>query len=240
MNLISCKTGCLICGESLLYLEESVRVACYYCHQVCESDVKCVKGHFICDACHSLPANDFIEHFCLHSELEDPLEAALILMRNPKVKMHGPEHHFLLTAVLLSAYYNVQENFVAKEKQLKEARKRTEKIPGGFCGSHGNCGAGVGSGIFISLITGTTPLSESSWKLSNLMTARSLFSIAEHGGPRCCKRNIFLAIMETRNFLEENFDLVLSVDEKISCEFSSLNRECLQRKCVFYSNRLSL
>lgn len=237
-GLMDCKTGCLICGEKLVYLKQPERAACYYCHQVCESDIKCEDDHFVCDTCHSLPANDLIEQFCLSSKLEDPVEAALILLRNPKVKMHGPEHHFLVPAVLLSAYYNAEKNFLAKEKQIKEARKRAEKVPGGFCGSHGNCGAGVGSGIFISLITGATPLSGRDWKLSNMMTARSLLSIAEHGGPRCCKRNIFLSLLEAMDFLKENFDLGLSAITNIKCEFSLLNRECLQERCLFYEQNI--
>ncbi|VUT25840.1 MAG: hypothetical protein MOIL_01256 [Candidatus Methanolliviera sp. GoM_oil] len=59
-----------------------------------------------------------------------------------------------------------------------------QKNLGGFCGYHGDCGAAVGTGIFISLITDATPLSKHEWKLSNLMTAKSLLSIANHGGPR--------------------------------------------------------
>jgi hypothetical protein len=34
---------------------------------------------------------------------------ALNLMKNPQIKMHGPEHHFLVPAVLLAAYYNTQK-----------------------------------------------------------------------------------------------------------------------------------
>ena len=54
----------------------------------------------------------------------------------------------------------------------------------------------MGTGIFISLITDATPLSKEDWGLANRMTAASLNTIAEHGGPRCCKRDSFLAIMD--------------------------------------------
>jgi len=64
-------------------------------------------------------------------------------MKNPKIKMHGPEHHFLVPAVLLSAYYNKKKDSRKKEDKIKEARKRAEKILGGFCGSHGICGAAM-------------------------------------------------------------------------------------------------
>ena len=85
--------------------------------------------------------------------------------------MHGPEHHFLVPAVLLSAYYNKKKYSRKKEDKIKEARKRVKKILGGVCGSHGICGATVGTVIFISLITNATPLSEKERKLSNQITS---------------------------------------------------------------------
>jgi hypothetical protein len=156
------------------------------------------------------------------------------IMRSRSVSMHGPEHHFLVPAVLISAYCNkVREP--RKESMILHARKRAEKVPGGFCGTHGNCGAGVGTGIFISIISGSTPLAKEEWGLSNLMTGKSLVSIAMHGGPRCCKRDTYLAIGESVNFLKEKFDVTLE-SKRITCEFSDNNRECLKTGCLFYAN----
>jgi hypothetical protein len=53
---------------------------------------------------------DLIESFCVSSKSEDPIELGLILMRNLIVKMHGPEHHFLVPAVPLTAYYNIKKD----------------------------------------------------------------------------------------------------------------------------------
>jgi hypothetical protein len=158
-------------------------------------------------------------------------------MRNPVVKMHGPEHHFLLPAVLITSYYNIKKNYREKDMKLKEARLRASTILGGFCGSHGDCGAAVGTGIFISLITNSTPLSIEGWKLSNLMTAKSLHIIANRGGPRCCKRNTYLAILEAVKFLKQNFGVVMHIRKDIRCEFNDFNEECLKEKCQFYSER---
>ena len=164
------------------------------------------------------------------------MEMALTLMKNPQVKMHGPEHHFLVPAVLLSAYYNLKKDKVKKAVKIEEAGKRAEHVLGGFCGYYGNCGAAVGTGIFISLITEATPLSEYEWKLSNTMTAKSLLAIANKGGPRCCKRTTFLAIIEAVKFLRKNFDVEFTI-EKVKCEFNSLNKECLKDRCPFYERR---
>jgi hypothetical protein len=96
------------------------------------------------------------------------------------------------------------------------------------------CGAGVGTGIFMSLATGATPLSEAPWRLSNLMTAESLRVIAEHGGPRCCKRVSFLAILQARDFLSRELGVALP-EESVKCEFSALNKECRKRECPFWA-----
>jgi hypothetical protein len=186
------RSGCLICGSELIYQKTTRKLECYYCKTLHDSNVECRNGHFVCDKCHSLSAIDLIEKFCANTVLEDPLEIAITLMRNPKVKMHGPEHHFLVPAVLLAAYYNVMNDQGEKVKKIGEARKRAEKVLGGFCGYYGDCGASVGTGIFVSLITNATPLSKSEWRLCNLMTSRSLLSVASYGGPRCCKRNSFI------------------------------------------------
>ncbi len=170
---------------------------------------------------------------CTNTSSTDPLEQALVLMRNPKVKMHGPEHHFLVPAVLLSSYYNINGNPHEKEAKIREARERASKVPGGFCGYFGDCGAAVGTGIFVSLITNATPLSIGEWRLANMMTSKSLLSIAEHGGPRCCKRNSYLAILQATDFLKDNFNVEMKVNKNIKCEFHDLNKQCLREKCTF-------
>lgn len=228
------KSGCLVCGKELVYQKKFENVVCYYCNETYDSNVKCVDGHFICDRCHRLSANELIEEYCIKTESEDPLELAITLMRNPNLKMHGPEHHFLVPAVLLASYYNMKKDRKKKETKIKEARRRAEKILGGFCGSHGDCGAAVGTGIFVSLITGATPLSNHEWRLSNTITAKSLLSIANHGGPRCCKRNTYLAIIEAVTFLKEGLKTTMRIDEDMKCEFNPLNKECIKGRCPFY------
>ncbi len=228
------RTGCLICGEELVYEEELDPLECFYCKQVYDSNAKCKNGHFVCDKCHSLPAMDLIESYCIASKSEDPLELALTLMRNPNVKMHGPEHHFLVPATLLAAYYNIKKDYKEKATKIRMAKKRAEQILGGFRGFYGDCGAAVGTGIFVSLITDATPLSVTYWKLANLVTAKSLFSIANHGGPRCCKRNTFLALLKAADFVKENFGVSFKINKELKCEFYPLNNECLQEKCPFH------
>jgi hypothetical protein len=234
-NKVEHRSGCLICGNELIYQDNFEKSECYYCNTTYDANVKCINDHFICDNCHSMSARELIGQFCINSKIEDPIEMALILMRNPVIKMHGPEHHFLVPAVLISCYYNVKKEYDKKEDRIKEAMRRAERIPGGFCGSHGNCGAGVGAGISISVITNATPLSGQEWKLSNLITSKCLLSIAEIGGPRCCKRDTFLSLIEAAEFLNTNFDVKIKYNKNIKCEFSSLNKECIGNRCPFFN-----
>jgi hypothetical protein len=228
------KSGCLVCGRELVYHNTYESRECFYCKKSFDSNVTCAAGHYVCDSCHSLSAISIIREFCNSSELTDPLQMALVLMRHPAVKMHGPEHHFLVPAVLLAAYYNITGDAAKKKEKIAQAEKRAKQILGGFCGFYGDCGAAVGTGIFLSLITGATPLSVDSWRLSNLMTAESLRSVALHGGPRCCKRNTYLAILEAARFLKENLNVRMDISSKTRCQFSPLNKECLKEGCIFY------
>jgi hypothetical protein len=228
------QSGCLLCGQEMVYLAQTQSQTCVYCGQTFESNARCAQGHFVCDTCHGAEANDLIEQYCLQTALTDPVEMAVNLMSHPSVAMHGPEHHFLVPAVLLAAFYN-QNPDENREVKLKQARKRAEGVRGGSCGFCGNCGAAVGTGIFISLVTGATPLSKQEWKLSNLMTAESLLSIAEHGGPRCCKRDTFLSLQSAQAFLQHRFGSRLEMTSPIHCDFNSLNKECLKSDCPFFA-----
>ena len=63
----------------------------------------------------------------------------------------------MVGAALLTAYQNAGGK-VDLEKSLLEVQRRGKGVPGGACGFWGACGAGISSGIFISIITASTPL----------------------------------------------------------------------------------
>src|ERR1051325_7991442 len=188
------ESNCLLCGSPLVYHTVASTYTCELCNGQFESETTCEKGHFVCNACHSVSANELIEKVCINSTSTKPVELAVSLMNAPSVSMHGPEHHFLVPAVLLTSYYNQAGSAHEKERKIKVARGRAENVLGGFCGFYGACGAGIGTGIFISLITDSTPLSTQSWRMANQMTAESLRCIGALGGPRCCKRDTFMTI----------------------------------------------
>lgn len=235
-NKIKHRQDCMVCASELIYFKDIKRVKCIYCQGNFESNVTCKQGHYICDSCHSMDANDVIENYCVKSDKTDPLEMAIELMTMPAINMHGPEHHFLIPAVLISSYYNLKNQENLKVEKLKIARKRAKDIKGGFCGFYGNCGAAVGTGIFISIISEVNPLSKENWGLANLMTGTSLISIGKLGGPRCCKRNLFVAIKEAAKFIDKHYGLKMYDYEDFlpKCSFKSRNKECLQQECPYF------
>ena len=233
------KTGCLVCGRELHYFGYSKTSKCFYCGDAHETNAACSGGHYVCDTCHSASANDLIERYCIHASSTDPINQAVQLMKNRSIKMHGPEHHFLVPAVLLSACYNLKGLPEEETKKaILEARKRAEIVKGGFCGLHGTCGAAVGTGIFVSILSGAHPLAKTEWRLSNRMTAESLKTISEFDGPRCCKRDSFLAILEAVDFLKKEFDIEMVVNQQPVCEFEILNKECHKEHCPFFKGEM--
>jgi hypothetical protein len=233
-NIMHERTGCLICGSQIEYLEIPERLRCAYCNSEFETMSRCSEGHYVCDTCHRLPAGELIEQFCLSTGLLDPVEIAIVLMRNPCVAMHGPEHHLLVPAVLLTSYAHVTGKGAEKKRWIRIACERAAMLKGGSCGFLGDCGAAVGTGIFISVLTSATPLSGIAWRQANLLTAESLKRIALAGGPRCCKRNTFLALLTAVDFVKEHFGVSIPVREPIICEWSAINRECKREECPFF------
>jgi hypothetical protein len=227
------RSGCLVCGKRLVYSDRHAPKKCVLCGGTFPGHAECSAGHFVCDRCHGLGAGDLVERSCIASDERDPLALALSLMGSPAVNMHGPEHHFLVPAVLLAAYYNSLGEPARKRAKLREARKRAANVLGGVCGFYGDCGAAVGAGIFVSVVTGATCLSKREWRLANLMTARALRTVALHGGPRCCKRNTFLALREAAAFSRRELGGRMRMRRGIRCTFSPMNRECLGKDCPF-------
>ena len=97
--------GCLICGSPLEYLQEDELMTCALCGKKEPSKARCVKGHYVCNECHTRGL-DSIVAVCLGSESRNPLEILETMMNMPFCHMHGPEHHVMVGAALLTAYKN--------------------------------------------------------------------------------------------------------------------------------------
>jgi hypothetical protein len=156
------------------------------------------------------------------------------LIRSPHIHMHGPEHHVLVGSALLAAYHNAGGT-IDLPQALEEMERRGSQVPGGVCGLWGACGAGVSAGIFVSIITGATPLAGENWGQSNRATARCLEAIGKIGGPRCCKRDSYTALLQTIEYTAELGLAQMEKPEKICCDMSERNNQCIQERCPYYT-----
>lgn len=226
---------CLICKDKIKYLDAETKMECAICGESEGSKCCCVNGHFVCNDCHTRGLDQFYST-CLAETSDDPTEILEKLMALPFCHMHGPEHHVLVGAALLTAYKNAGGE-VDLENGLREMDVRGKKVPGGVCGFWGACGAAISSGQFISIVTKSNPLTDEAWALSNKMTSRSLNSIGEVGGPRCCKRNGRLAIEQAVTFVRENLGVSMKTPEATPCKHIARNEQCIRERCPYYPKK---
>ena len=224
------KEECLICRAPLEYLEKDVLMECEVCHKKENSKTRCVNGHYVCNDCHT-QGLDSIIGLCMKEKSNNPIDIIEKMMTMSFCHMHGPEHHVMVGAALLTAYKNAGGD-IDLLSGLIEMMNRGKSVPGGACGFWGACGAGISSGMFISIISKSTPLANEPFALSHKMTADSLGQIGEIGGPRCCKRDLFLSILTAIDFVKTHFDIEMEKPEVV-CRFSSQNNQCIGKRCPF-------
>ncbi len=221
----------MICKAQLEYLEVDELMECAICHKKENSKTRCVKGHYVCNDCHTAGL-DTIVGLCLKETSKDPVHIIKQMMALPFCHIHGPEHHVMVGAALLTAYKNAGGQ-IDLQQALSEMMNRGKCVPGGACGFWGACGAGISSGMFISIISKSTPLTKEPFALSHKMTAKSLNEIGNIGGPRCCKRDSYLSILSAIDFVKEHFAVEM---EKpiVVCEHSQQNNQCIGNRCPFF------
>lgn len=134
------KEECLICAAPLEYLEQDTLMECAICHRQESSKTRCVHGHYICNHCHT-EGMDSIIVICLEERSRDPLKIIETLMAQPFCHMHGPEHHVMVGAALLTAYRNAGGD-IELSSALVEIMNRGKSVPGGACGFWGRLRGG--------------------------------------------------------------------------------------------------
>ncbi len=225
--------ACLVCGKKLVYYNEPKEMKCEFCHKKFMSYACCEDGHYVCDDCHEKEGLEVIQRVCLKETGRNPVKIAQKIMLDPYIYMHGPEHHVMVGAALLTAYHNAGGEIDLKNA-IAEMVQRGRQYPGGSCGFWGCCGAAVSVGMFASIVTETTPLSEKTWGWANEATSKALAKIGSYGGPRCCKRNSFTAMRTAAEFTEEKLGVKMEMPERIVCGFFNENAECLVERCPYH------
>ncbi|MGI6629409.1 MAG: DUF5714 domain-containing protein [Bacillota bacterium] len=163
-------------------------------------------------------------------------ELVLHLLDAPQLKMHCPQHHYLIPAAMLTSAYKVQGRPVEMlQADLMEAMMRAKNVLPAFCGLYGNCGTAVGLGIYASILTDSDQFSVHTWALANRIVGECLVKISEIEGPRCCKRSSYIALLVGEKFSQEEFGLDLGITESIECTHYLKNKEeCKKDACPFF------
>ena len=173
---------------------------------------------------------------CLQEKSKNPVDIFFNIAHMDFVRIHGPEHHVLDGAALLTAYYNAGGK-IELQTSLNELMKRGLQMPGATCGMWGVCGAVSSMGAALSIIDGTGPLStDSTWGKHMEFTSKALCSLSQVGGPRCCKRDAFLSFQKSIEYINENYDVKLE-KSSIECCFSEKNEQCIKERCPFYKGK---
>lgn len=231
------KEECLICKAPLKYLNEDTEMECELCHKKEKSKTQCTNGHYVCNECH-MEGIDSLIGICMDETSKNPVAILNKMMSMPFCHMHGPEHHIMVGMALLTAYRNSGGDIELK-KALVEMNARGRSVPGGACGFWGACGAGISTGMFISIITGSTPLGIENFGLSHKMTSDALGAIGKIGGPRCCKRDSYISVLRAIDFVKENLGINME-RSNIRCTYSSRNNQCIGKRCPFYKEKKKL
>ncbi len=229
------RSGCMVCGEALVYLETNRDHTCHYCGLTMPANALCAAGHFVCDVCHGKAALDILKQVCLHSREPDAVALMQRIRSHPHFPVHGPEHHSLVPAVILAALRNAGEE--VSEAHILTGIERGQTIAGGACAFFGACGAAIGVGIAFSVLTGANPYDGAKRQVIQQVTGRVLGDIAAFNAPRCCQRDSWLALQAASTLLSEKLKKTLSVGQPIVCNQFSKNKECIHSQCPLWPRK---
>ena len=223
--------NCGVCARPLVYATESVTKTCDICGKVEKTNIYCPAGHYVCDACHSKATLEVLKQVLASSKSTDPLEIIEQVMAHPSVPMHGPEHHAIVPAAIITAVRNT--GYPVPESAIEKAIERASKVPGGWCGLYGDCGAAVGVGIAVSVLTNATPLTGRERSLALGATSFAMAKMLD-GQPRCCKRASRVAIEAAVDYLNDKLNIKLTKSKGIKCTYTIRNQQCAKTECPYY------
>ena len=227
------KENCGVCAKPLVYATESITKICTHCGKEEKTLIYCPEGHYVCNHCHSRMTMEVLRQVLSSTQTTDAAAILEQVMSDPVVPMHGPEHHLIVPGAIVAAVSNT--GYPVSEGAIEKALERASKVPGGWCGLYGDCGAAVGVGIAISIITGATPLTGRPRTLALSATSFTLSRMLDDQ-PRCCKRASRVAIKAATEFLQDHLDIKLSEYTWVKCAYPFRNHQCHGKDCPFYAD----
>lgn len=221
-------SGCMVCGDDLVYHRDTVTAFCTYCGAAQETQTVCMNGHFVCDLCHAADALSVMRHILSESKEQDMVALFDLVRQHPSVPVHGPEHHSLVPAVMVTAYRN--SGFFDCDL-LTPAIHRGAGVPGGNCGFSGVCGTASGVGIGISLILEASPITPKERQMAQKAASRVLTALSRFEAARCCQRDGWTALKIASELSKEMTGVYLPAEAPLLCTQQKQNSECMGKGC---------
>ncbi|OPY06694.1 MAG: Ubiquinone/menaquinone biosynthesis C-methyltransferase UbiE [Syntrophus sp. PtaB.Bin001] len=226
------RSGCMVCGAELIYSGTNRDSLCHYCGLTLPANVSCANGHFVCDSCHSADAVEIIKLVCLNSREADAVALMQTIRSHPRFRINGPEHHSLVPAVILTALRNIGNDIT--DEQIITAVQRGQTVAGGACAFLGACGAAIGAGIAISVLTGANPYDGEKRQFVQQATQKVLEEISSYNAPRCCQRDSWLALQAASVILKEKLGKLMIASRSLVCKQFTKNKECILNRCPLW------
>ena len=223
---------CMVCGEKLLYGERDQTFTCHYCGQTRQSRVSCRQQHFVCDQCHAAEALTVIEQICRESRETDMIALFGRIRRHPAIPKHGPEHHALIPAIIVTTYGNL--GGALPPAALQTALERGSKLPGGTCGYWGLCGAAAGAGIGFATILEAAPSKALARQAAQRATQAVLAAISDYAAARCCYRESWTALTTAARCSPTLLPRPLLATAPLRCDQQAYNRFCHGKQCPLF------
>lgn len=229
------ESGCLLCGAELAYGGQEATQICEFCGEEHRSAMRCPEGHFVCDACHAADALAAIERICSDGAETDMISLFGRARVHPAISAHGPEHHALIPAIVVTSCRNA--GYDAPAGALRSAIDRGAKVPGGSCGYMGVCGAAAGVGAGFAALLEASPLHPVNRQAVLSVVADATRRLSSLEAARCCQRDGYLALQAAAEWAPELLGVSPTASAPLRCEQIALNRECLGRECPLHPSQ---
>lgn len=226
----------MVCGATLEYLENKIKLQCTYCQNEFNGFIRCPNGHYVCDDCHNNQSIQMTKEICSATTSTNPLEIFEKIIESPKMPMLGCHHAFMVAGAFITAIKN-EGSFKISENMVKEVYDRTQRQAiGGYCGLTGLCGIAPALGACFAIILGSKCGMDKEQKITMDAVSEIVRTIAGLTGPSCCKAYARKSIEVAQNSLERNLKIkLLKSTGKIICRDTKKHpHECRKEKCPYY------
>jgi len=230
------KVNCPICGAEM---RKATSIAqCFFCGKEENADYVCPNGHYICQDCRIASPEEIAEKVVRYLKTNNALEIAERILLHPNIPIYGIEHHYIVPLSLVAAAKS-SLNQEIKKGIIKMIISRSKTLPYGSCGTLGDCGAAVGAGIAISVLTHASYKSDEPRALSMETTARVLLELAKQGGPRCCIQSVYAGLEIGSEIIRDKLNIPIEKITDIKCIFYEKAPECKKEKCKYYPKNVN-